>query len=141
MSNSRAPVAIAKADPRAAVHCFEMNQMDDCKDIIRKTAGRIREVHRQGGRGFIPQYSALVDQLFPGGYDCGLRNIRQGDAKAIDSALAFLEVRPYFFRSQYIRTRLMRLLKHTTLDPTQAERFSRIIQIEHAIGMARKKNG
>lgn len=36
-------------------------------------------------------------------------------------------------------TRLMRLLKHTTLDPTQVERFSRITQLEHAIGMARKK--
>lgn len=115
-----------------------MNPIDDCKDIIRETAGRIREVHRQGGRSFIPQYSALVDRLFPGGYDCALRKIQQGDAKAIDSALAFLEVRPYFFRSQYIRTRLMRLLKHATLAPNQIERFLRITQIENAIGMARK---
>ena len=69
---------------------------------------------------FHSQYDALA---FPGGYSAALEKIQAGDSRAIEDALAFLEVRPYFFRSQYIRTKLTRLLKHAQLTARQAERF------------------
>jgi nitrate reductase beta subunit len=74
---------------------------------------------------FHSQYDALA---FPGGYTAGLQKIQAGDTRAIEDALAFLEVRPYFFRSQYIRTKLTRLLKHAQLTVRQAERFQRALE-------------
>ena len=76
---------------------------------------------------FHSQYDMLA---FPGGYSTGLAKIRAGDNRAIEDALAFLEVRPYFFRSQYIRTKLKRLLKHAQLTARQSERFQRALELE-----------
>ena len=76
---------------------------------------------------FHSQYDALA---FPGGYSAALEKIQTGDSRAIEDALAFLEVRPYFFRSQYIRTKLTRLLKHAQLTARQAERFQRALEAD-----------
>ena len=73
---------------------------------------------------FHDQYDALA---FPGGYSTALEKIRAGDNCAIEDALAFLEVRPYFFRSQYILTKLTRLLKQAQLTTRQTERFQRAL--------------
>jgi hypothetical protein len=73
---------------------------------------------------FHSQYDALA---FPGGYEAGLKKIQGGDARAIEDALAFLEIRPYFFRSQYMRTKLIRLLKHARLSVHQTERFRGVL--------------
>ena len=70
-----------------------------------------------------PRGSAL-----PGGYEAGLEKIQAGDVRAIEDALAFLEVRPYFFRSQYMRTKLTRLLKHAPLTALQTERFQAVLE-------------
>lgn len=76
---------------------------------------------------FQSQYDALA---FPGGYSVGLKKIEAGDGRAIEDALVFLEVRPWFFRSQYIRTKLTRLLKHARLTTRQAERFQAVLAAE-----------
>ncbi len=67
---------------------------------------------------------------FPGGYEEGLQKIQAGDSNAIENALAFLEVKPYFFRSQYIRTKLIRLLKHAALSGQQEERLKKVLESE-----------
>lgn len=76
---------------------------------------------------FHSQYDALA---FPGGYEAGLQKIQAGDVCAIEDALAFLEARPYFYRSQYIRTKLTRLLKRAELTTRQTERFQRALEAE-----------
>lgn len=76
---------------------------------------------------FHSQYDALA---FPGGYSAALKKIQAGDSCAIEDAVAFLEVRPYFFRSQYIRTKLTRLLKHAQLTTRQTERFQRALEAD-----------
>ncbi|GDX11948.1 hypothetical protein LBMAG57_37200 [Verrucomicrobiota bacterium] len=76
---------------------------------------------------FHSQYDALA---FPGGYASALKKIQAGDSRAIEDAVAFLEVRPYFFHSQYIRTKLTRLLKHAQLTARQAERFQRALDAD-----------
>src|ERR1035437_6940502 len=76
--------------------------------------------HHEACREFHERYDGLA---FPGGYAAGLRKIAEGDATAIEAALAFLEVRPYFFRSQYMMKKLTRLLKHATLSGSQSERL------------------
>jgi hypothetical protein len=76
---------------------------------------------------FHSQYDALA---FPGGYLAALGKIQAGDGRAIEDALAFLEVRPYFFRSQYIMTKLTRLLKRAQLTTRQTERFQKALQAD-----------
>jgi hypothetical protein len=72
-------------------------------------------------------YNALA---FPGGYDSGLRRIGEGDSDAIETALVFLELRPYFFRSGYMREKLLRRLKHAALSGAQARRFDAVMEAQ-----------
>lgn len=115
--------------------------------VIQENAKRITELHNrihetvkhrddspearaawsQACAEFHAQYDGLA---FPGGYEAGLLKIHAGDEGAIENALAFLEVRPYFFRSGYMRIKLMRRLKHAELSARQAERFQRVLVLE-----------
>lgn len=113
-----------------------MKEIPDPRCVIQKNAERIRELRDQMRKGddwsracddYYSQYDALA---FPGGYSVGLQKIKAGDTIAIEDALAFLEVRPYFFRSQYIRTKLKRLLKHAPLTTRQTERFQRVLEAD-----------
>jgi hypothetical protein len=72
---------------------------------------------------FDARYDALA---FPGGYEKGLGKLRENDPETIDAALAFLEVRPYFFRSQFIATKLRRMVKRATLNMRQKERLESV---------------
>ena len=70
-------------------------------------------------------YDALA---FPGGYSSALERIAAGEPEAIEAALAFLEIRPYFFRSGYMYKDLLRKTKRAPLSDAQARRFVRIVQ-------------
>jgi hypothetical protein len=91
------------------------------------TSPEAREQWSRACDEFHSQYDGLA---FPGGYEAGLQKIQAGDARAIEDALAFLEVRPYFFRSQYMRTKLTRLLKRAQLSARQADRLRRAIELD-----------
>jgi hypothetical protein len=117
--------------------------------IIQENAKRIRELHGKvhstlrglayGTSTVAEQKQAAVvfkagyDELaFPGGFDAGVRRIEEADCETIEYALAFLEVRPYFFRSQYMRKKLIRLLKHVSLTPRQVTRLERVLEFEQS---------
>ncbi len=102
---------------------------------LRDTSPEAREAWLRAGDEFRRQYDTLA---FPGGYQAGLQKIQAGNAHAIEDALAFLEARPYFFRSQYMRTKLTRLLKHAPLSARQGERLERVLESDRKFKMARK---
>ena len=79
--------------------------------------------HRDACKEFHERYDGLA---FPGGYESGLARLKDGDPATIEAALVFLEVRPYFFRSQYMMTKLTRLLNHATMSVGQRERFVKL---------------
>lgn len=113
--------------------------MQNLQDFIRDVAKLIREAHRQlPGPQFLAEYEKLVDRMFPGGYAKVFEQIRAGDGSAIEFGLVFVEVQPYFFRSQYHRTRLIRILKHARLSSLQAERLKRVLDLVHDKKMKRK---
>jgi|SRR6185503_16789871 hypothetical protein len=115
-------------------------------ELIQANAQRIREMHarihetlrsrntpegRKAWEKACAEFQANYDALaFPGGYDSGLQRIAEGDAGAIEAALAFLELRPYFFRSGYMREKLLRRLKHVPLTSSQGERFSAVLEAQ-----------
>ena len=114
--------------------------MQNLQDFIRETAKLIREAHsEEPGSKFLAEYQKLVDRMFPGGYAKTFEKIQAGDGSAVEFGLVFVEVQPYFFRSQYIRTQLIRMLKHAQLSSLQTERLKRVLELDHDKKMKRKK--
>lgn len=73
---------------------------------------------------FHREYNALA---FPGGLDEGLARVRAHDPEAIELAIQFLELDPYFFRSGYIKAELLRRLKRAPLTKSQQQRLRNVI--------------
>ena len=67
------------------------------------------------------------DLAFPGGYATAIASLEASDPGTIDVALCFVELRPYFFRSGYMYTLLMRRLKKCALSPEQAARYAAVV--------------
>jgi hypothetical protein len=113
--------------------------MQNLPDFIRDIAKQIREAHHQlRGPKFTAEYAALIDRMFAGSYAKFFEDLQAGDGSAIEFGLVFVEVQPYFFRSQYIRTQLIRKLKQAKLSSLQAERLKRILDSDHEKKMKRK---
>jgi hypothetical protein len=56
--------------------------------------------------------------------DSSLRRIEYGDPEAMEAAICFLEVRPYFFRSGYMFWDILRKCRKAPLSRAQAKRLS-----------------
>jgi hypothetical protein len=59
----------------------------------------------------------------PPGWNEIVRGLDDGDGGAIDWALSFVEIRPYFFRSGYMYRDLVRRLKRAALDDARRARW------------------
>jgi len=75
------------------------------------------------------KFHARYDMLaFPDGYDGAVERIVAGDPKAMEAAICFLELRPYFFRSGYMFSQILRKVKRAPLSPQQADRLRLVIE-------------
>ncbi len=75
------------------------------------------------------EYGENYDDLaFPGGLRSGLNKIAAGDLKAIEAAIIYLELRPFFFRAQYQRDVFIRLLKRQKLPTKLKHRFEATLE-------------
>ena len=74
---------------------------------------------------FHTRYDGLA---FPGGYQGGgaLIRIAYGDSDAMEAAVCFLEIRPYFFRSGYMFKDILRKCRRAPLSSAQAARLKTI---------------
>lgn len=114
------------------VHAIPMSRTKDLQGFMRDMAEQIRSVHLQlYGSEFITEYDRLINQLFLGSFSETMVKIRSGDEPAVEFGLAFVEIRPYYYGSQYQRTKLIRMLKHAKLSPAQAERLRNVLELEH----------
>jgi hypothetical protein len=106
--------------------------MSELQDSIKRIAKKICEAREQFyGPQFVTEYYKLIEQMFLGDYAKIIDGIQAGESSAVEFGLVYLEVQPYFHRSQYIRTKLIRLLKHSPLSLSHAERLKRILDLEH----------
>ena len=86
-------------------------------------------IHREIWREACAEFHARYDSLaFVGGASTARSRIRSGDATAIEYALCFIEVRPYFFRSGYMYNDFMRVLRNVELSPRQRDRYNHVHQ-------------
>lgn len=65
---------------------------------------------------------------FPGGFSGALDRILAGDPEAMEAAICFLELRPYFFRSGYMFDSILRKAKRAPLTKEQAARLQHVLQ-------------
>ncbi len=110
------------------------------QSLIEFNAATLRKLHEAVGETFshrsegpeayaaweraCREFHARWDELaFPGGLRSGLRRIEAGDLQAIETAIRYLELRPFYFRAQYTREVFTRLIKRQPLPERLAQRF------------------
>ena len=110
---------------------------------IQRNASRIAELHRRVHKTFAERdkgpeqrsawklacndfHNNYESLAFPGGTHDARDRMRSGDSEAIEYAIAFLEVRPYFFRSGYMYQDFMRVLRNCPLYIGQRARYERV---------------
>src|SRR5690349_20995794 len=74
------------------------------------------------------RFREAYDQFaFPGGLEACLDGLSQGDAEAVELAIQFLEEDPWYYRSGYIKERLIQRIKRASLSPDQRSRLRDVI--------------
>ena len=89
----------------------------------RDESAQAREAWTQAAREFNTRFDRLA---FPGGYDGALDRLLAGDALAMEAAICFLELRPYFFHSGFMFKDLLRKSRKAPLSPQQKSRLDAI---------------
>jgi hypothetical protein len=85
-----------------------------------------REQWTQACREFHDRYAQLC---MPGGWDSGfMARLKAGEFHTVETALCFLELRPYFFRSGYMWQDLLRKCKRVPMSEEQAARFIALLE-------------
>ena len=87
---------------------------------FRDSGPQQRDAWKQACSEFHSRFSELA---FPGGYDGAIERIKAGDPFSIEAAICFLEARPYFFRSGYMFSEIMRKVRRAKLELDQAQRL------------------
>lgn len=72
-------------------------------------------------------HDSYNDLAFPGGLEQGLALLKKGDSETIETAITYLEANPYYFRSGYIKEKILRLLKQATLTKKQIGQLQDIL--------------
>ena len=74
------------------------------------------------------EFHARYDELaFPGGISAAFEHLATGDMLTAETAIIYLEVHPYFFRSQYHATTFIRRLKKLQLRSDLQQRFDAVL--------------
>lgn len=113
-------------------------EIEENAETIRRLHSRIKEtlelrdlnpLKRREWERACKEFHARYQTLsFPCNYAEALQKIKDGDQLSVESALCFVELRPYFFRSGYMYRELIRRLKNANLAGSHRERRDVIIQ-------------
>lgn len=113
----------------------------DFKNFYQETSRKVyatpnREtLHEWGQLQKTPTYANLLDAFwvaldaaYPPGFDDDFEKLRSHiDLKALETAVAFLEADPFFFRSGYIKQKLLRWVRGYQLTPEYIARLQHVI--------------
>ncbi len=73
------------------------------------------------------EFAERYDELaFPGGLQVGLGKIAAGDLCCVETAILYLELRPFYYRAQFVRNEFRKRLKKLSLPPRLQKRFDAI---------------
>ena len=83
----------------------------------------LSEACRQAHRLWV---TAFNNAFKPGFWDA-FERLSRGDAAGIEVAVAFLEADPWFYRTGYVKTKLIRYIKSPMLTHTDKERLANVV--------------
>ena len=106
-----------------AKEIFNLRRQIREANLFRSDGPEYEAEWQQACNDFHENYDSLA---FPGGAFSARHRMRAGDNHAIEYAIAFLEVRPYFYRSGYMYKEYMRVLRNCPLTSGQRKRYDRI---------------
>ncbi|HKY26328.1 MAG TPA: hypothetical protein VJM12_00125 [Pyrinomonadaceae bacterium] len=126
------------------------------KELIARNAEEVRRLHdcihetyrlrdksleqKERWQQACAEFHARYDKLaFPGGYNTAIDRILAGDSEAIEAALCFIEMRPYFFRSGYMFKALLPKLKRAPLSAPEAARLQTVLSAYDAWREAKRQ--
>jgi hypothetical protein len=104
----------------------------------RLESGEAFDAWKRACAEFRDHYDALA---FPGGLSTALERLDGGDMLTAETAISYLEAHPYFFRSQYNATTLIRRLKKLQLPSNLQERFDAVLAAARQRKLRRNGNG
>jgi hypothetical protein len=108
----------------------ELARLQEAVDVAFRVRGRDAATHaawQAAAAEFRERYDGLA---FPGGSGTALARLEAGEPHAFDAAVAFVECRPYFFRSGYLRAMLLRRLKRLAPGTRHESRVAAIVEAE-----------
>jgi hypothetical protein len=85
-----------------------------------------KEAQQEWTRAAAEIRSRYEGLAFPGGYEGALQRIIEGDGFAMEAALCFLELRPFFFRSGYMFKDILRKCRKAPLSTSQSNRLQEV---------------
>jgi hypothetical protein len=114
------------------------------KSLIEANAAKLRDLHQEikrtwlkrgqdeksteawtnACREFHHSYDALA---FPGGLGRAMSLLPQNDHETIEQSVRFLEADPFYFRSGYIKTDIIKHLRRMPLHESQKKRLQKVI--------------
>jgi len=110
---------ILRTDPRAQISDGAA-RLRELHDAIHRELPKRNDAWRRACAEFDRSYDGLA---FPGGLDRGLKELKIGDAYAVELAVAFLEADAMFHRSGYIKEEIIQRLKKAELSRNQIQRL------------------
>jgi hypothetical protein len=110
---------------RAAVEINRLHATVHATSALRSTSSKALAEWKDACAQFHQRFDSLA---FPGGYGTALTRIEAGDAAAIEAAICFLELRPYFFRSGYMFKTILRRMKRIPLRAEQKVRMESVLE-------------
>ena len=126
------------------------------RETLAENAGTLRELHKaihtnfavrheskknwQAWKHACAKFHASYDALaFPGGLERAFELLEASDLAVAEIAVLYCEIRPYYFRSGYHRTKFVRMLRRVTLPRQLAIRIDRVWEEIHNRKLARRR--
>jgi len=95
--------------------------------VIRAFREHVREREPDRYDALLRDFHAKTAVALPSSDRFLIPGLAAGHAQFVETAIAFLEADPWFFRSGYEKQELIRHLKRTRLGPVQQERLGRVV--------------
>jgi hypothetical protein len=68
-----------------------------------------------------------IDNAYPRGFGEDVQRLRAGDPSGMEAAVSFLEADPWFYRTGYIKSKLIRYIKPPMLTPEYVRRLQQVV--------------
>ena len=104
----------------------------EAKEFFQKVVGACRRSHADPDADAVIEasrrlYHTALGQAYPPRFWEDYERLRTGDPTGLESAVQFLEADPIFYRSGYVKQKLIRAIKTPMLTPEYVERLQQVI--------------